>query len=111
MTRSLADLRDVQQAVPARQQLHDGAEIEQAQHRALAIPPVNEATPTPIKVDPTATASPVREATPTATATPPVIEATPTAEPAGATIEPATPEMVLVEAGSFKMGSTKGLGG
>ena len=76
---------------------------------ATAIPLVNEATPTPIKVDPTATASPVREATPTATATPPVIEATPTAEPAGATIEPATPEMVLVEAGSFKMGSTKGL--
>jgi len=68
---------------------------------ATAIPPVNEATPT-LKVDPTATASPVSKATPTATATP-------TAEPAGTTTEPATPEMVLVEAGSFKMGSTKGL--
>ena len=31
----VADLRDVQQAVAARQQLHDRAEVEQAQHRAL----------------------------------------------------------------------------
>src|ERR1700741_1043639 len=31
----VADLRDVQQAVAAGQQLHDGAEVQQAQHRAL----------------------------------------------------------------------------
>jgi sulfatase modifying factor 1 len=43
---------------------------------------------------------------PTATAIPPVSKATPTAEPAGGTIKPLVPEMVLVEGGSFKMGDT-----
>lgn len=70
---------------------------------ATAIPSVNEATPT------AAATPPVTKPTPTATATSPVTKATPTAQPTGATSEPTTLEMVLVEAGSFKMGSTKGL--
>jgi len=61
------------------------------------------ASSTPTQIPPSATPAP---SAPTATPVPPI--APPTATPTPVPVEPITPDMVLVEAGTFEMGSTTG---